>query len=198
MKRILLASTSPHRAALLRRLGLPFETASPSFDETETGGQAPPDVALAFAEGKARSLAHLGLTRDAFVVGADQVCALDGEILRKTESLEEAAAQLARLAGRTHTLYTGVYVLDPETGRGSAEIVTVNLTMRPLTDAQIHRYVDLDAPRGTCGGYLFEGRGAFLFDRVDSTAGVDDSAIIGLPLLTLVGLLRRFGLDPLG
>jgi septum formation protein len=198
MKRILLASTSPHRAALLRRLGLPFETASPNFDESDTGGHAPPDVALAFAEGKARSLAHVGLTREALVVGADQVCALDGELLRKAESPDEAAGQLARLAGRTHTLYTGVYVLDPETGRGAAEIVSVHLTMRPLTDAQIRRYVELDSPRGTCGGYLFEGHGALLFERIESSSGVDDSAIVGLPLLTLVGLLGRFGLDPLG
>lgn len=197
MNRLLLASTSPFRAALLRRLGLPFDTAAPDFDESDLGPFGPPDIALAFAEGKARSLAATARARGALVVGADQVCAFGDEVLRKAETPDEAAAQLKRLQGKRHTLFTGVYVLDPVTARGAGEIVSVHMTMRSLSDDQIQRYVELDTPRGTCGGYTFEGLGLTLFERVETTAGVDDSAIIGLPLLTLAGLLRRFGVDPL-
>ncbi|WP_044987478.1 Maf family protein [Sorangium cellulosum] len=200
MSRIVLASTSPFRRALLDRLGLAYEAARPAFDEIAPEGLPPVACARAFAEGKALSLAaaHEG----ALLIGADQALDLDGELLRKPASLDEAADQLGRLAGRVHALHTAVAVhappglpLAPGEPRTLAEVVTVELRVRPLDRAQIRRYVALDRPIGSAGGYLFEKHGPWLFDDVRHA---DETAIVGLPLVPLCRLLRRFGVDPLG
>jgi septum formation protein len=189
---LLLASTSRFRQALLQRLGVPFRAAAPPFEELAPPGLPPGEVALLFAGGKARSLApaHPG----ALIVGSDQVLAHRGEVLHKARDLREAAQQLLRLQGGMHHLHTAVAVLDAASGRLEAELVTVELRMRALTRAQAERYVALDQPHGCAGGYTFEGRGVALFEAV---AGGDDSAIVGLPLLALVRLLRLHGWDPL-
>jgi septum formation protein len=188
---IVLASTAKHRAALLARLRLPFETARPDFDEeTASTEGAPADVARRFAEGKARSVRRPA----ALVVGADQTAEIDGESLAKPLTLDAVAAQLRRLAGRTHTLHSAVAVYDVDADRVEVDVADVELTMRPLTEAQIAAYLAVDHPVGSVGGYLYEGVGVALFDEV---RGADDSAIVGLPLVVTARLLRRFGVDPL-
>ncbi|XXY45501.1 Maf family protein [Sorangium sp. So ce269] len=199
MSRIVLASTSPFRRALLDRLGLAYEAVAPVFDEVAPEGMPPAACARLFAEGKALSLATA--RQGALIIGADQALDLDGELLRKPATLDEAADQLARLAGRAHALHTAVAVhappglpLAPDAPRTLAEIVTVELRVRPLGRAQIRRYVELDRPIGSAGGYLFEKHGPWLFDDVRHA---DETAIVGLPLVPLCRLLRRFGVDPL-
>ncbi|WP_433933139.1 nucleoside triphosphate pyrophosphatase [Sorangium cellulosum] len=200
MSRIVLASTSPFRRALLDRLGLAYEAVAPAFDEIAPEGLPPAACARLFAEGKALSLAPA--RPDALIIGADQALELDGELLRKPATLDEAADQLGRLAGRVHALHTAVAVhappgVPPAPGveRGlMTEIATVELRVRPLGRAQIRRYIELDRPIGSAGGYLFEKRGPWLFDDVRHA---DETAIVGLPLVPLCRLLRRFGVDPL-
>ncbi|WP_437623555.1 Maf family protein [Sorangium sp. So ce1151] len=199
MSRIVLASTSPFRRALLDRLGLAYEAVAPVFDEVAPEGMPPAACARLFAEGKALSLAPA--RHGALIIGADQALDLDGELLRKPATLDEAADQLARLAGRAHALHTAVAVhappglpLAPDAPRTLTEIVTVELRVRPLAREQIRRYVELDRPIGSAGGYLFEKHGPWLFDDVRHA---DETAIVGLPLVPLCGLLRRFGVDPL-
>ncbi|KYF68756.1 hypothetical protein BE15_43835 [Sorangium cellulosum] len=199
MSRIVLASTSPFRRALLDRLGLAYEALAPAFDEIAPGGLPPAACARLFAEGKALSLAPA--RQDALIIGADQALELDGELLRKPATLDEAADQLGRLAGRVHALHTAVAVhappgVPPAPGdqRTLTEVATVELRVRPLGRAQIRRYVELDRPIGSAGGYLFERRGPWLFDDVRHA---DETAIVGLPLVPLCRLLRRFGVDPL-
>ncbi|MDC0748062.1 Maf family protein [Polyangium mundeleinium] len=191
MDRLILASTSRFRRALLDRLGLPYEARAPHFEEIPPEGMAPRDVARAFAEGKAKSLEA---TPGAWVIGADQVPEFDGRILRKAESQEDCRAQLAELSGRTHMLHTAVVLWSASEGRMLGETVTVELTMRPLSAALIDRYVTLDDPVGSAGGYLFEKRGIGLFESV---RGGDESAIVGLSLLSLCRLLREAGIEPL-
>jgi septum formation protein len=192
MKPFVLASTSRFRRALLDRLGLPYEVKRPDFEEIAPEGMAPADVARAFAEGKARSVEALP---GQWVIGSDQVPEIAGRTLRKAESLDDCRAQLAELAGCTHALHTAVVLLSKTTGALLAETVTVELSMRALDAAAIARYVELDRPVGSAGGYFFEGRGICLFDDV---RGGDESAIVGLPLLALCRLLRKAGLEPLG
>jgi septum formation protein len=189
---IVLASTAKHRAALLTRLGLPFETARPDFDEeaADTRG-TPAEVARRFAEGKARSLRRPG----ALVIGADQTAEIDGESLPKPLTLDAVAAQLRRLAGRTHVLHSAVAVYDVDADLVEVDVADVELAMRPLSEAQIAAYLTVDHPVGSVGGYLYEGVGVCLFDAV---RGADDSTIVGLPLVATARLLRRFGVDPLG
>lgn len=195
MTALVLCSTAPHRAALLSRLGLPFEAARPDFEEVGLEHLSPIEIAAAYAHGKARSLAARYADAGALLIGADQVPEVDGVVLRKTASPAECEAQLALLSGREHRLHSAVALVDAITGRAEIAVTTVHLTMRLLSAAQIARYVAADAPVGSAGGYLYEGRGAALFEDV---RGQDDSAIVGLPLLAVASLLRRFGVDPLG
>lgn len=192
---LILCSTARHRADLLTRLGLPFETARPDFDEVGLEHLPPGEMAAAYAHGKALSLASRYADRGALLIAADQVPALGDMVLRKAESLEACVEQLTLLAGRTHTLHSAIAVVEAATGRVELGVTSVDLTMRPLGTAQLQRYVETDHPVGSAGGYTFEGLGVALFSKV---TGQDDSAIVGLPLLLLVELLGRFGVDPLG
>lgn len=187
MRPLVLASTSSARRAVLARLGLPFQALAPSFDEVVPPGALPADVATAFALGKARSLvqAHEG----AVVIGADQVLALDDELFRKPETVDEATSALLRLAGRTHHLHSALAVVA-----GGAErtvLVSVPMTMRALSPEVLRRYAESGEATGSW--YRFEGPGIALFE----SAGGEDTAILGLPLLPLVRLLRDVGVDPL-
>jgi septum formation protein len=190
MKPLVLASTSSSRRALLDRLGIPHEVKRPSFEEIAPEGLTPSAIARAFAEGKARSVSA---APGQWVIGSDQVPEISGRMLRKAETLDECRAQLALLSGRTHALHAAVALWSPATGRMLQKTVTVELVMRPLSAALLDRYVELERPVGSAGGYFFEGRGVCLFEEV---RGGDDSAIVGLPLLALSALLREAGLEP--
>ncbi len=104
-------------------------------------------------------------------------------MIRKPHDRLELVARLARLSGRTHALCTGVVVLDAATFRLEKEVTTVRLTMRKLGSVELERYVDLDQPFGCVGGYTYERRGICLFSRIE---GGEDSAIVGLPLMSLM------------
>ncbi len=190
MNMLILASTSRFRRALLDRLGLSYEIHAPDFEENAPEGMAPRDIARSFAEGKARSIPA---GPDTWIIGGDQVTEVEGRILHKATTLDECRAQLNALSGKTHALHSAVVLWSPSTQRLFGETVTVQLTMHALDPAFIDRYVELDQPIGSAGGYLFEGRGIGLFDDV---RGGDDSAIVGLPLMSLCRLLRQAGIDP--
>ena len=188
----ILASTSPYRRALLERIGLPHVALAPRFEESSAETIEPRDLALLFAEGKARSVASEHPS--AWIIGSDQTLELDRELLRKPRGRAELLAQLGRLAGREHALHTAVVVLDATTDRIEREVTTVTLTMRPLGARELERYVELDEPFGCVGGYTFERRGVCLFERI---SGADDSAIVGLPLMSLLRCISALGIEPL-
>lgn len=188
MPPLILASASPYRRELLARLGLPFACEAPDIDEEalQRTALAPADIAAALAERKAAAVAarHPG----AVVIGSDQLVHLDGAILGKPGGPEAAAAQLARLAGRTHELLTAVCVLHPHGAERT--VVAARLAMRPLADADIARYLAADRPFDCAGAYKLERRGIALFTAI---ACDDHTAIVGLPLLWLSGVLMRLG-----
>lgn len=188
---LLLASTSPTRRLLLESAALPVETAAPDVDEraVEASSQdlSPPDLALRLARAKADAVAarHPGRV----VLGADQVLELDGTAFHKPRDADEARAQLARLAGRTHALHSAV-ALAGALDDGFVE--TARLTIRPLDARAIAAYVACageDRVRASVGGYQLEGPGIHLFESV---AG-DHSTVLGLPLLPLLTRLRDAG-----
>lgn len=196
MSRLVLASTSPYRRALIERLGLHVETMAPDFDERAAeealGPLTTSQLAAALALGKARSLA--ASCPDALIIGADQIAEIDGEHLHKPGTPEAAAAQLRRLAGKTHHLVTAVTVLRASDLRSETAVDVHALTMRPLSDDAIARYVARDRPLDCAGSYKIESLGIALFER---TTGSDFTAIVGMPLTILVTLLARFGVDVL-
>jgi septum formation protein len=193
--RLLLASKSEARRRMLEQAGVPFEIVEAPLDEDAAkagllgSGFEPRDVAELLAELKAKSAAAQA---GDLVLGADQVLELaDGSMLSKPASREDALAQLRRLSGATHGLHSAaVIVAAGERLWGITE--TVTLEMRPLGDAFLDCYLDAEyeAIRWSVGGYRIEGLGAQLFERVEGS----HFAVLGLPLLPLLGFLRERGL----
>jgi septum formation protein len=194
--RLVLASTSQYRKLVLQRLGVPFEAVPPGVDE-DVPAEMPAEVAsVLLAVRKAKAVAERPGFEGAHVIGSDQMCvAPDGAILGKPHAPEVALAQLARLSGRTHRLVTGVAVIH----RG--QVVTAcdihALTMRPLDEAALAAYVAHDQPLDCAGSYRLESRGIALFSKIEADPETaDESAILGLPIMKTLRILREsFGVD---
>lgn len=187
---LLLASKSAARRALLEAARVPFEILGVEVDERAVEAQAPEDGPDGVARRLAREKALTGsrLRPDALVIGADQTLALGTESFHKPADRDAARAQLARLAGRTHALHSAVALArDGEILFDTVE--AAHLTMRSMTPERLDAYLDAagDAVLGSVGGYQLEGLGIHLFERVDGA----HSVILGLPLLPLLGFLRR-------
>ncbi|SEJ47920.1 Maf family protein [Frateuria terrea] len=189
MTQLVLGSTSRYRAELLRRLVADFEQRAPGTDETLAPGEAPAGgalrLAIAKAEGAARGLAG------AWVIGSDQIAELDGRALGKPGSIEGAQAQLAACAGREVRFHTGLCLIDTRDGQRRTHLDTTGVRFRPLTEAEIARYVVREMPLDCAGSFKCEGLGIALFERIDSS---DPTALVGLPLIALARLLREAGL----
>lgn len=189
---IVLASTSPFRRELLARLGLPFLTASPEVDEARLPDEGPDTLVTRLAEAKARAVGarHPG----ALVIGSDQVACIDGAVLGKPGERERAVAQLSQAAGRVVVFYTGLCLLDTRTGQAEVVCEPFRVHFRPLTPAQIAAYVDRERPFNCAGSFKSEGLGIALFERLE---GDDPNALIGLPLIRLIAMLERAGVEVL-
>ena len=188
---IILASGSPRRRELLEQIGVKkYRTVSPDVDEHVEGHPAPEELVELLSRRKAEAVgAKAGA--DALVIAADTVVALDGAILGKPHSREEAAAMLAALSGREHAVYTGLTVL-----RGN-RLVTGHertaVTFRTLTGAEIDRYVATGEPMDKAGAYGIQGRGALLITGIEG----DYFNVMGLPVCRLGRVLAEFGVNAL-
>lgn len=187
---LILASTSRYRRALLERLGTPFRCEPPDFDEEAfpREGLSPRALAEALARGKAEAVA--AREPKAVVIGSDQLVSFDGRILGKPGDATRAADQLEAMSGRTHELITAMVVIAP--GRRFEHTDVARLTMRQLDRAAVERYVARDHPVDCAGSYKLEQAGVALFRRIESE---DHTAIIGLPLLALAGILAELGFE---
>lgn len=189
---LVLASTSRYRRELLERLGLAFSVAAPRYEE-EMDLPLPPDrLVVELAARKARSLA--AVHPDALIIGCDQVVEVGGRILGKPGTEDAAVRQLLDMAGRTHRLLTGLAVLEPATGRLGTALDVHDVTVRPLDEATARAYVRRDRPLDCAGSLRVESLGIALLARL---RGNDYTAVIGLPLIALTGLLARFGVHPI-
>lgn len=190
---IILASASPRRADLLRQIGLPFSIQPSTLDEDGPSVLAPGET----PEGRASCLALAkawevvaGLRRG-LVVGADTMVICGQDILGKPRNDEEAVAFLLRLAGRTHRVVTGVAVVDAESKRAEVAAQVTIVRMRPFDPVEAAAYVATGEPRDKAGAYAIQGHGSLLVEAIQG----DYFTVVGLPLVTLAGLLGRFGLD---
>jgi septum formation protein len=189
MPKLVLASTSKYRRALLDRLGLPYVAAAPKVDEETVVAPTLAEVAIALARAKAESVA--GAHPDAYVLGGDQLVDLDGERLGKPGTLEKAEEQLRQLAGKQHRLVTAVALQHPDGTVETAVDVHV-MKLREMTEAEIKRYVARERPIDCAGSYKVESLGISLCERID---GADFTAIVGLPLIAVCRLLRKAGFE---
>ncbi|EAX0031541.1 septum formation inhibitor Maf [Salmonella enterica] len=192
MPRLILASTSPWRRALLEKLTIPFECAAPEVDETPIQGEAPRQLVLRLAQAKAQSLAHRYPAH--LIIGSDQICVLDGEITGKPLTEENAHQQLLKARGNIVTFYTGLALYNSATGHLQTEVEPFDVHFRHLSETEIEDYVRKERPLHCAGSFKSEGLGIALFERLE---GRDPNTLIGLPLIALCQMLRREEMNPL-
>lgn len=186
---LILGSTSPYRRELLARLRLPFEVATPDVDETPQAGEAPRDLACRLALAKARTVAARHPA--AVVIGSDQVADLGGRSLGKPGTHERAVAQLRQMRGRTVVFQTAVAVVCQATGFAEVDLAPVRVKFRDLTDDEIETYLRAETPYDCAGSAKSEGLGIALLASIEND---DPTALVGLPLIRTVRLLRAAGL----
>jgi septum formation protein len=184
--RIILASSSPYRRALLSRLHIPFDSVSPDIDETVRPGESPQELVERLAVDKARAVAEV--SPGSLVIGSDQVAVHDGEIVGKPRDHEHAVRQLRQASGNSVTLYTGLALIHSDSGRVQSEVIPYRVLFRPLTDDQIEHYLRKEQPYDCAGSVKSEGLGVALLERFE---GEDPNTLIGLPLIRLVRMLEN-------
>jgi septum formation protein len=184
--RLVLASTSPRRRWLLEKLGRDFEVIGPDVTEVARPGERPDDFAQRMADEKAAEVAPRAA--EAWILAADTVVALDEAALGKPKDAREATTMLAGLAGRTHTVFTGVALIQPGGGAAERVVVGTPVTFRDLTGDEIAAYVATGEPFDRAGAYAIQGEGAHLVERVEGSY----TNVIGLPLPEVARWLRRW------
>jgi septum formation protein len=192
-RRLVLASTSAYRRALLERLGLSFECAAPGVDESALEDEAPAETARRLARAKAAAVApHFP---DALVIGSDQVASLGALRLDKPGNHANAARQLQALSGQTAQFDTAVCLLDAARDAAWVRVVPCRVTFRHLNARVIEAYLQREQPYDCAGSAKSEGLGIALIERMETE---DPTALIGLPLIALTELLAAAGLPVIG
>lgn len=186
MTRLVLASASPRRLALLAQIGIePDLVVAADIDETPKRDELPRDHAARLAREKAEAVASSHA--DAFVLGADTVVACGRRILPKPETEAEAAQCLELLSGRAHRVYTGVCLVAP--GRAALRVSETRVTFKRLSREEIASYLASGEWRGKAGGYAIQGRAAIFIRTLTGS----HSAVVGLPLFETAALLSGAG-----
>ncbi|HEY9576733.1 MAG TPA: Maf family protein [Pseudobacillus sp.] len=185
MTQLILASGSPRRKELLEQIGLTFTVEVSHADETISPGMSPEKAVMHLASVKAAAVAKNH--KDSFIIGADTVVTLDGEILGKPKDRQEAKKMLQRLSGRTHAVCTGVAVRHGENECLFYE--KTNVTFWELTEEEINGYLDTGEPFDKAGAYGIQGAGAILVKKIDG----DYFSVVGLPISSLYRQLKRIG-----
>jgi septum formation protein len=187
-KKLILASTSVYRRELLERLRIPFSVVSPQVDETPLSGESTVDLALRLAVAKARAVAKDH--PDAWVIGSDQVADLRGAALGKPGNFERAMTQLQLMRGAPVTFHTALCLMHGEVE--TTACVPTEVVFRKLSDAVLEAYLHAEEPYDCAGSAKSEGLGISLLESIKSD---DPTALIGLPLIALSGLLWDAGFD---
>jgi len=188
--RLVLASGSPYRKALLDQVGLACVVCPPDIDEAAWPAESPAATATRLAAAKARAVAPR--FPNGVIIGSDQVATADGiTSFSKPGNHANAVAQLTHMSGRTVHFHTAVSVLNARTGAQRGALVTTEVTYRDLPPEDIERYLVLDRPYDCAGSARIEGKGIALVRRV---AAEDPTALLGLPLIALLDLLAAEGI----
>ncbi|MEM7048776.1 MAG: Maf family protein [Acidobacteriota bacterium] len=180
---LVLASASPRRRELLASLGLEFEVRPVDLDESHRAGETPEVFVARLAREKAAAAARPG----EWVLAADTVVVIDGEILGKPADEAEARTVLARIADREHVVFTGVEVTRD--GRRAGGVERTRVRMRALSEARIAWYVATGEPLDKAGSYAIQGLGALLVEAITGNY----SNVVGLPLPLTHRLFAELG-----
>ncbi len=186
--RLVLASTSAYRRALLTRLGLPFECAAPEVEESPLPGETAAATAQRLAQAKAAAVAPR--FPDALIIGSDQVASLGALRLEKPGTHANAVRQLQALSGQTAQFDTAVCLLDAARHANWTRLVPCRVTFRTLDTHLLEAYLQREQPYDCAGSAKSEGLGIALIERMQTD---DPTALIGLPLIALTELLTVAG-----
>jgi len=193
-QRLILASTSTYRSALLARLGMAFETLAPEVDETATAGESAADLARRLAQDKAERVAASFSSTDAVIIAADQTASLGDRLLRKPGNMGVALEQLESCQGKSVFFHTATTIIDLSSNARWHDLDTTEVRFLTRSRQALLRYVELERPFDCAGGFKAEGLGITLFESIHSR---DPTALIGLPLIWVSRVLTEIGLDPL-
>lgn len=191
--KLVLASGSPRRAAILRHAGIAFEIREAGVDESRHPSEAPGDYVRRLALAKAQAVAAAERTSkdETLILGADTIVVVGEEVLGKPATHDDARRMLRCLSGRTHEVHTGIALLRAD---GSGQRVVEEITrveFAPLTDAEIEAYIATGEPFDKAGAYAIQGVGGRSVTRIEGCY----FNVMGLPLARLCTLLREFGWD---
>jgi septum formation protein len=175
---------------LLKMIGIPFEQIVGDASEEMEEAQAPAEHVRILSRRKAERVAR-GLS-SGLVIGVDTVVAIEGEILEKPRDAGDAARMLSRLSGRTHTVFTGVTLVEADTGVTLSDVVRTDVGIRGLSGEDIRRYVATGEPMDKAGAYAAQGMAAPFVERVEGCF----YNVVGLPLARLWEMLNEMGYDP--
>lgn len=187
---IILASTSRYRSQLLSALKIPFQTASPNVDETPLPGETAAQTSLRLACEKARAVA--ALHPQALIIGSDQVALLEGVQIGKPLTHDNAVRQLRAMRGKTVEFHTALCLYNARNGEMQSKVALNRVTFRNLRDEEIDRYLEKEQPYDCAGSAKSEGLGIALIQRME---GDDPNALIGLPLIFLIDMLKKQGVE---
>jgi len=187
---LVLASASPRRSELLRRSGIRFEVRPADIPEIEQPGEAPLAFALRLARDKALAVAkQLGASPPRWVLGADTIVVLDGEVLGKPRDADHALELLVRLSGRVHSVVTAVALVASDSLRVRHTAVTSRVEMRDVPRDELLAYVATGEPLDKAGGYAVQGGARSFVTRIEGS----ETNVIGLPLDETLALLGEAG-----
>ncbi|TMV52923.1 septum formation protein Maf [Paenibacillus mesophilus] len=187
---LILASGSPRRQELIRTLGLPFTIDPADVDETMPEGTAPDVLVEELSLRKARAVAGRGgHERGGIVIGSDTVVVLDGRILGKPRDEADAFDMLKAIAGRTHQVYTGITCIDISGETVLTRHEVSDVTIKPLDDDRIRRYIATGEPADKAGAYAVQGIGALIVKRIEG----DYFNVVGMSVRLLGEMLEEMG-----
>ena len=188
--KLILASTSPFRKELLQKLNLAFHCEKPLTDETPHSNESPSQLVARLSLQKAQAVAQR--ESNALIIGSDQVCVIGEQILGKPGNFDNAAKQLEQASGKKVVFLTGLSLLNSTTGISETIVEPFTVHFRPLSTAMIKNYLLAEAPYNCAGSFKSEGLGISLFKRLE---GDDPNSLIGLPLIRLITMLSKQGVD---
>lgn len=186
--KLILASSSRYRRALLSRLNIEFDSISPDIDESQLTNESAHTYVQRLAAEKAHIIANQH--QDQLIIGSDQCTVMNAKIIGKPHTREAAIQQLQAASGQQIEFLTGVCVMHQQTGWTRSFVETFWVSFRELSAAEIERYIDTEQPLDCAGSFKSEGLGISL---TNAMKGDDPTALVGLPLIRLAQVLREFG-----
>lgn len=186
---IILASSSPRRQEMLRNLGLDFIIHPSGTDESVDDGLKPEIIVELLAERKAADVAaHY---QEGLVIGSDTIVVLEGKVLGKPKDEQDAFSMLSSLQGTSHSVFSGLAIIDAETGKRKTGYIETKVTMREVSSDEIRRYIATREPMDKAGAYAIQGLGSIFIEGIIG----DYFSVVGLPVRLMADYLEQFGVS---